>query len=139
MQVARWGNSLAVRIPAPLAVELGLSEGQEISLCARAATVGGFAEEQVPFEAAGRANKATVGKWGNSLGVRLPKAVAGELGLSEGSDVSLARGGTHMIEVQREETMAERFAAVRALRRMFPADYKFDRDEANSRQPDTDD
>jgi len=135
MQVARWGNSLAVRIPAPLAVELGLREGQEISLRAKAAAIGGFAEEQAPFEAAGRANKATVGKWGNSLGVRLPKALAEELGLGEGSDVSLAKGARDMIEVQRELTMAERFAAVRALRGMIPADFKFDREEANSRTP----
>ena len=30
MQVARWGNSLAVRLPAKLVAELGLSEGDEI-------------------------------------------------------------------------------------------------------------
>ena len=32
MQVARWGNSLAVRIPVGLARELGLKEGDEIDL-----------------------------------------------------------------------------------------------------------
>jgi len=143
MQVARWGNSMAVRIPAVLAAGLGLSEGKEISLRAKssASASGGFAEGQAPFEAATSrgAHKATVGKWGNSLGVRLPKALAEVLGLAEGSGVSLEKGASDMIEVQREETMAERFAAVRALRRMFPADYKFDRDEANSRQPDAED
>ena len=32
MQVARWGNSLAVRLPAKLVAELGLSEGDEINI-----------------------------------------------------------------------------------------------------------
>lgn len=30
MQVAKWGNSLAVRIPAKLVEQLGLKEGDEI-------------------------------------------------------------------------------------------------------------
>ena len=32
MQVAKWGNSLAVRLPAKLVTELGLSEGDEIEI-----------------------------------------------------------------------------------------------------------
>lgn len=32
MQIARWGNSLAVRLPASLTRELGLKEGDEIEL-----------------------------------------------------------------------------------------------------------
>lgn len=32
MQVARWGNSLAVRLPANLVRELGLKEGDQIDL-----------------------------------------------------------------------------------------------------------
>ena len=38
MQVAKWGNSLAVRIPADVARALGLKEGDEIEL--RAASDG---------------------------------------------------------------------------------------------------
>lgn len=34
MQIAKWGNSLAVRIPADVARSLGLKEGDEIDLCA---------------------------------------------------------------------------------------------------------
>lgn len=34
MQVAKWGNSLAVRIPADVARELGLKEGDDVQLCA---------------------------------------------------------------------------------------------------------
>lgn len=32
MQVAKWGNSLAVRIPADVARTLGLKEGDEVQL-----------------------------------------------------------------------------------------------------------
>lgn len=32
MQVAKWGNSLAVRLPAKLVRELGLKEGDQIDL-----------------------------------------------------------------------------------------------------------
>ena len=40
MQVAKWGNSLAVRLPADLVRELGLREGDEVILRAEE---GGFA------------------------------------------------------------------------------------------------
>lgn len=32
MQVARWGNSLAIRLPASVVEALGLKEGDEISI-----------------------------------------------------------------------------------------------------------
>lgn len=32
MQVAKWGNSLAVRLPARLVADLGLAEGDEIEI-----------------------------------------------------------------------------------------------------------
>ena len=32
MQVAKWGNSLAVRLPASLVKEMGLSAGDEVEL-----------------------------------------------------------------------------------------------------------
>ena len=32
MKVAKWGNSLAVRLPAPVVAALGLKEGDEIEL-----------------------------------------------------------------------------------------------------------
>ncbi len=34
--------------------------------------------------------RARISKWGNSLGLRLPKPFADELGLAEGSEVELA-------------------------------------------------
>lgn len=49
MQVAKWGNSLAVRLPAELVRELGLREGDEVVLRAEE---GGFAvrREERPDE-----------------------------------------------------------------------------------------
>ena len=35
MKVARWGNSLAIRIPADVAAFLGLKEGDEVEITAR--------------------------------------------------------------------------------------------------------
>ncbi|WP_029029248.1 AbrB/MazE/SpoVT family DNA-binding domain-containing protein [Salinarimonas rosea] len=36
MQVAKWGNSLAIRLPADLVRELGLKEGDQVALRADA-------------------------------------------------------------------------------------------------------
>lgn len=40
MQIAKWGNSLAVRLPAKLVAELGLQAGDEISVEASAGRLG---------------------------------------------------------------------------------------------------
>ena len=32
LNIAKWGNSLAIRIPLPIAREAGLAEGDEVSL-----------------------------------------------------------------------------------------------------------
>lgn len=37
MQVAKWGNSLAVRLPAALVQELGLKSGDEVEIVAHRA------------------------------------------------------------------------------------------------------
>ena len=47
MQVSKWGNSLAVRLPADLVRRLGLREGDEISLHAEE---GGLAVLRQPDE-----------------------------------------------------------------------------------------
>lgn len=41
--------------------------------------------------------KAKVAKWGNSLGIRLPKPLAEELALKAGGEVDLSREGTRLI------------------------------------------
>jgi antitoxin MazE len=75
-----------------------------------------------------------VARWGNSLAVRIPADVARELELKEGDDIQLCaieRGQLAIItERQRREAALER---LRHLSVPFPADYKFDRGEANAR------
>jgi antitoxin MazE len=41
--------------------------------------------------------RARIAKWGNSLGVRIPKAVAREVGLGEGSDVEVKVSGRDLV------------------------------------------
>jgi antitoxin MazE len=75
-----------------------------------------------------------VSKWGNSLAVRLPKALVEQLGLKEGDQLNLVAAQDGAVEVETKETGRRR-----ALERMaardwrLPEDYRFDRDEANRR------
>lgn len=77
-----------------------------------------------------------VSKWGNSLAVRLSSETVQHLGLSEGDEVEVLDGlreGT--VEIRRKRTkeeLRERLAEIRKTVKI-PADYKFDREEANSR------
>ena len=41
--------------------------------------------------------KVKIAKWGNSLGLRLPKQLVAELGLVPGDEVELAREGTRLV------------------------------------------
>jgi len=78
-----------------------------------------------------------VAKWGNSLAVRLPKEVVERLGLKENDEVRLvANGERGTLAVERDSDQARRTAALERLRKLrgrMPADYKFDREEANER------
>jgi antitoxin MazE len=75
-----------------------------------------------------------VSKWGNSLAVRLPKALVDRLGLKEGDELNVvaARDGT--IEVETREAQRQRaLDRLAKLNWTLPEGYKFDRDEANER------
>ena len=75
-----------------------------------------------------------VAKWGNSLAVRLPVAIVEELGLSDGDEVKFVKGaGDGEIAVVRDDWRKQAIERLRALQVDFPADYKFDREEANAR------
>ena len=74
-----------------------------------------------------------VSKWGNSLAVRLPKAVVDALGLKEGDDVEVTVTGDRELTVARDRRREEALEAIRRLQRPFPPGWKFDRDEANER------
>jgi antitoxin MazE len=71
-----------------------------------------------------------VSKWGNSLAVRLPKALVDKLGLKEGDQVDLT------VKRQADAAQRNREKALKELRKFrgwMPKDFKFDREEAHAR------
>jgi antitoxin MazE len=74
-----------------------------------------------------------VSKWGNSLAIRLPASVIEALGLKEGDDIDIKVAGTGAFEVERKPSREEWLKRLRRFRGILPADFKFDRDEANAR------
>jgi antitoxin MazE len=75
-----------------------------------------------------------VSKWGNSLAVRLPKALVEKLGLKEGDELNVVAAKDGTIEVETRESRRKAALARLASRDWtLPPDYKFDRDEANER------
>ena len=74
-----------------------------------------------------------VAKWGNSLAVRIPAAVVEALQLREGDDIKNRITDRRQFEVARKPSRDELLKSLRAFRGRLPADFKFDRDEANGR------
>jgi len=74
-----------------------------------------------------------VSKWGNSLAVRLPAAVVEALDLHEGDDIELHVQDARRMGVARKAGREELLTRLRAYRGRLPADFKFDRAEANAR------
>ncbi len=74
-----------------------------------------------------------VAKWGNSLAVRLPTAVVEALALKEGDEVEIVLAGEREFGIGRKPDREELIARLRAFRGRLPADFRFDRDEANAR------
>jgi antitoxin MazE len=74
-----------------------------------------------------------VSKWGNSLAIRLPAAVVEALELKEGDDVEVRLAGPRTFDLERDRNRERAMAHIRATRWKLPPDWKFDRDEANSR------
>lgn len=74
-----------------------------------------------------------VSKWGNSLAIRLPAAVVEVLGLKEGDEIEITVADQRRFDVSRKASRAEMLKRLRAFRGRLPADFKFDRTEANAR------
>jgi antitoxin MazE len=74
-----------------------------------------------------------VAKWGNSLAVRLPAAVVEALGLKEGDDIEIHVADARTFGVSRKPGPEELLKRLRAYRGRLPADFRFDREEANAR------
>ncbi len=79
-----------------------------------------------------------VSKWGNSLAVRLPADLVAKLKIQEGDELYTipGMGEEPSVKIARKITREERLLRLAEFRKTvkWPADYKFDRDEANSRE-----
>jgi antitoxin MazE len=80
--------------------------------------------------------KMQIGKWGNSLAVRLPRELVEKYALKEGDTIE-TEGIEALLETQLAEAVqARRDAAMEEIRKRafkLPPDWKFDREEANWR------
>jgi antitoxin MazE len=74
-----------------------------------------------------------VAKWGNSLAIRLPKAVVEALKLKAGDEIEITVAGRRQFEVVRDRKREDALKRLRALQRPLPPGFRFDREEASER------
>lgn len=80
--------------------------------------------------------KMQVGRWGNSLAVRLPKPLVDRFGLSEGDEFDSAALETALESIRSDDLRRGREQALEEIAETcwtMPPDWKFDREEANAR------
>ena len=75
-----------------------------------------------------------VSKSDNSLAVRLPAAVVEAMSLKEGDEIEIEVAGPQAFAIARKPDVAELHTRLRKFRGRLPADFKFDRPEANERR-----
>ena len=75
-----------------------------------------------------------VSKWGNSLAVRLPASLVDQLKIKEGDELQATLLDEWTVQLERPQTREEFMQSMADLSRPLPPDYKFDREEANSRR-----
>ena len=74
-----------------------------------------------------------VAKWGNSLAIRLPRSVVKVLGLKEGDSIEIHVADRRSFAVKKAPTSKQLLERLRKYRGRLPADFRFDRLEANER------
>jgi antitoxin MazE len=74
-----------------------------------------------------------VAKWGNSLAVRLPAAIVELLELKKGDEIEIRVADARELGVSRKPSRTELLKRLREYEGRLPADFKFDREEANAR------
>ena len=74
-----------------------------------------------------------VSKWGDSLAVRLPRELVEEMGLAVGDELNVVDVKGKTIVVEKDLRKQEALESLAAMKVKLPADYKFDRGEANDR------
>ncbi|MFL9906714.1 AbrB/MazE/SpoVT family DNA-binding domain-containing protein [Paraburkholderia sediminicola] len=72
-----------------------------------------------------------VSKWGNSLAIRLPAAVVDALELHEGDDIEVVVASARIFELKKKPGREDFLARLRDFRGKLPADFTFDRNDAN--------
>jgi antitoxin MazE len=75
-----------------------------------------------------------VAKWGNSLAVRLPAKLVKSLDLKVGDTLDLKVLGERELGIGKKPELEELLARARKHRGRMPADFKFDRLEANDQE-----
>lgn len=74
-----------------------------------------------------------VSKWGNSLAVRLPKKLVETMKLQAGDELTIVDASKNAVAVSKVDRRKAALERMRSRGWTSPADYKFDRDEANER------
>ncbi len=74
-----------------------------------------------------------VSKWGNSLAIRLPAPVVEALELREGDEIEVVIADERVFQVRKKPGNEAIVARLRQFRGKLPADFKFDREDANAR------
>jgi antitoxin MazE len=74
-----------------------------------------------------------VSKWGNSLAIRLPASVVEALELHEGDEIEVVIADERVFQVRKKPSNEAILARLRQFRGKLPADFKFDRNDANAR------
>lgn len=74
-----------------------------------------------------------VSKWGNSLAIRLPASVVEALELREGDDIEVIVADERVFQVKKKPGTDAFLSRLRKFRGKLPADFTFDRDDANAR------
>jgi antitoxin MazE len=74
-----------------------------------------------------------VSKWGDSLAVRLPKALVEKMGLSASNELNIVDVAERTLIVAKEDRRQRALENICSRNWILPPDYKFDRDEANER------
>ena len=74
-----------------------------------------------------------VSRWGNSLGVRLPRALVQKLGLEPGDELEVVSASRARIILTRDDRRAKAVQRMRRRALPLPEGYAFDREETNTR------
>jgi antitoxin MazE len=74
-----------------------------------------------------------ISKWGDSLAVRLPKALVEKLGLRAGDDVNVTSADAETIVISRSGDKGDFLLKLRLLKKPKPEGFVWNRDDANTR------